>query len=72
MIAKSATASGALSMPQTPAYSVLYLQTKPNEQIRSLIFSDKKRKIGFVKNGQNLSYLNGYFVMYPHKPTVKF
>ena len=58
--AKSATASGA------PAYRVLYLKTKPNEQIGPLSFSDV-----FVKNGQNLSYLNRYFVMYPHKATVK-
>ena len=38
------TASGALSRPQTPAYWVMFLQTKVNEQIRPLIVSDKEKE----------------------------
>ena len=39
---------------------------------KKLCFSHvNKRKIVFFINGQNISYLNGYFVMYPHKTTVK-
>ena len=32
---KGSPASGALSGPQTPAYKVMYLQTKPNEEIKT-------------------------------------
>ena len=48
---KSATASGALSRPQTPSL-VMYLQTKPNEQIKPLIFSHKENENCICQNGQ--------------------
>ena len=48
-----------------------YLQTKPNEQIRPLIFSDKEKENCICQNDQNLSYWNTYLVMYPHKCTLK-
>ena len=35
---KGSLASGALSGPQMPAYKVMYLQTKPNEEIKTLDF----------------------------------
>ena len=44
---KNATASGALSRPS--AYRVMYLQTKPNKQLKPMIFSDKKIKVAFIK-----------------------
>ena len=52
---KSATASGALS-PRPLAYRLMYLQTKQNEQIRPLIFSDKEKEYCICQNGQNLLY----------------
>ena len=57
--------------PKPPAYTVMYLQTKPNEQLKPLIFSDKENGNCFCQNGQNLSYWNRYFVIYPHKFTFK-
>ena len=63
LTAKSTTASGALSGPRPPADGVLYLQTKPNEQIRLFIFSDREKENYFILNGHNLSYLNRHFVM---------
>ena len=41
---KSSTASGALRGSQTQVYRIIYLQIKPNEQIRPLIFSDKEKE----------------------------
>ena len=49
--------------PRPLAYGVLYLQTKPNEQIKPFIFSDKEKENCIILNGQNLSYLNRYFVI---------
>ena len=68
---ESATASQALSRAQTPAYLLIYLQTKRNEQIRPLMFSDKEKENCIYQNDQNLLYWNRYFVMYPCKCTFK-
>ena len=47
---KSSSASGALAGPRPPAYIVMHLQTKPNEEIKTFDFSQmKKRKITFIK-----------------------
>ena len=46
---KGSPASGALSGPQTLAYKVMYLQTKPNKEIKTLDFLMKKSKITFIK-----------------------
>ena len=46
------------------------VQTKANEQIISLFVSDEEKENCICQNGQNLSYWNRYFVMYPHKCTL--
>ena len=56
--------------PRPPAYRVMYLQTNLNEQIRPFIVSDKEKENYICSNGQNLSYWNKYFVIYPHKCTL--
>ena len=48
-----------------PFRRVLYVQTKSNEWIRCLIFSDKEKENYFCQTDWNLSYWKGYFVMYP-------
>ena len=55
---------------QGPTYRVVYLQTKPNE-LKPFIFSECENGNCICYNGQNLSYWNRYFVMYPHKYTLK-
>ena len=46
-----------LKMQQLPpAYTVMYLQTKPNEQLKPMIFSDKENESCIYQNCQNLSY----------------
>ena len=57
--------------PRPLAYRAMYLQIKPSEQIRPLIFSEKVKETCICQNGQNLSYWNKYFVMYPHKCKLK-
>ena len=57
--------------PKPPAYRVMNLQTKWIEQLKPLILSDKENGNCICQNGQNLLYWNRYFVMYPHKCTLK-
>ena len=45
-------ASGALSGPQTPAYRVMFQQTKVNEKTRPLIVSDKEKENCICQNVQ--------------------
>ena len=62
--AKSATVSGTLrSVPDPQLIECCICKLN---QMNKFIFSDV-----FVKNGQNLSFLNSSFVMYPHKTIVK-
>ena len=49
MTIKNGTASEALSGSRPLAYRVMYLQTKPSEQLKPLIFSEKENEIAFVK-----------------------
>ena len=58
--------------PRPKAYRLVCLQIKPNEQIRPFIFLDKEKKYYICQKGQNLLlYWQIYFVMYPHKCTLK-
>ena len=52
--------------PRPLAYTVMYLQTKPNEQLKPMIFSDKER----IKIAR-IFHIERYFVIYPHKCILK-
>ena len=62
---------GPSAVPRPPAYREMYLQTKLNEQLKLFISWDKETRNCICQNGQNLSYWNRYFVMYPHKCMFK-